>query len=88
MTSGVRRKLRLPVGTQTRHAGIAGPVKATAVPKTTKLLRRVIDIMYTVFMEDADGDEIWLARFDSHGLANDLMNNLIRGGIKAWVEEY
>ena len=42
---------------------------------------------YTVFMKDADGDEIWLARFDSHGLANDLMNNLIRGGIKAWVQE-
>jgi hypothetical protein len=43
---------------------------------------------FTVFMEDKDGDEIWLAQFDSHGLANVLMNNLIRGGIKAWVEEY
>ena len=42
---------------------------------------------YTVFMEDADGDEIWLTRFDSHGQANALMNNLIQGGIKAWVEE-
>ena len=43
---------------------------------------------WTVFMHDSDGDEIWLARFDSHGKANDLMHNLIRGGIKAWVEEY
>ena len=42
---------------------------------------------YTVFTEDLDGDEVWLAQFDTHGKANDLMNNLHRAGIKAWVEE-
>ena len=43
---------------------------------------------YTVFTKDPDGDEVWLCRFDSHGQANALMNNLIRAGLEAWVEEY
>ena len=44
--------------------------------------------MYTVWMKDADGDDRWVAQFQSHGLANDLMNNLQRiTGLQAWVEE-
>jgi len=72
---------------QPPHAG-TGIVKVSTKVTVTRLPRRDINMYYTVFMEDADGDEIWLARFDSHGMANDLMNNLIQGGIKAWVEEY
>ena len=43
--------------------------------------------MYTVWMKDTNGNAVWLYPFDSHGQANALMNNLISGGIKAWVEE-